>query len=105
MHMLRQRNEAVRATLQRLKPLSRQAASQGRHSLVFQRLFWGALAGCLMAFFFGESPLLENLELSMLEWRYKIADQLTNIGIKAPVQMPASKDIRIVAFDDASQFD
>jgi signal transduction histidine kinase len=105
MHMLRQRNEAVRATLQRLKPLSAQAASQGRHSLVFQRLFWGALAGCLMAFFFGESPILENLELSMLEWRYKIADQLTNIGVRAPVQMPASKDIRIVAFDDASQFD
>jgi signal transduction histidine kinase len=94
--------EALRVPL-RLFGLSAGAkGAQPKHSLVFQRLFWGALAGCLMAVFFGDSPLLENLELSMLEWRYKTADQL---ALKASPRGVASKDIAIVAFDDSSQFD
>jgi signal transduction histidine kinase len=74
---------------------------QRKHSLVFQRLFWGALAGCLVAVFFGDSALLENLELSMLDWRYKTADTLA----PKPAAARLSKDIAIVAFDDSSQFD
>jgi signal transduction histidine kinase len=76
-------------------------AARPKQSLVFQRLFWGALAGCLIAVFFGDSPLLENLELNMLEWRYNTAEQLA----PPPASARVSKDIAIVAFDDASQFD
>jgi signal transduction histidine kinase len=102
MPVLRPNHETLKASLQRLAPLKGGTVSQGRHGLVFQRLFWGALAGCLMAFFFGDSPLLENLELSMLDWRYRIAEKLT--GPQAGDQN-LSKDIAIVAFDDSSQFD
>jgi signal transduction histidine kinase len=101
MNVLRRLIEAIKATLNRL-PITRRATSQGKHALVFQRLFWGALAGCLMAVFFGDSPLLENMELSMLEWRYRTADQLALKG--EPIQA-TSKDIAVVAFDDTSQFD
>src|ERR1700744_4824025 len=76
-------------------------AARTKQSLIFQRLFWGALAGCLFAVFFGDSPLLENLELNMLEWRYKTAEKLA----PTPASARVSKDIAIVAFDDASQFD
>lgn len=101
MNALRRLTEAIKEILSRL-PITRRASSQGKHSLVFQRLFWGALAGCLMAVFFGDSPLLESMELSMLEWRYKTADQLAFKG--EPIQA-TSKDIAVVAFDDTSQFD
>jgi signal transduction histidine kinase len=84
-----------------MKMLKPTTAAQTKHSLVFQRLFWGALAGCLMAVFFGDSPLLENLELNMLDWRYRNAAQLAQKT--APAR--ASKEIAIVAFDDSSQFD
>lgn len=102
MNALRRPNEALKALLQRFNPLARRGPA-GKHALVFQRLFWGALAGCLMAFFFGDSPLLETLELGMLEWRYKLADQLFQSRLPASANM--SKDIVIVAFDDSAQFD
>ena len=103
MTVLKTPGEYIRASLRRLNPFTRGTRPQGKHALVFQRLFWGALTGCLMAVFFGDSPLLENLELSMLEWRYKIADQL---ALKpASAAGPTSKDLAIVAFDDSSQFD
>ncbi|HEY9792174.1 MAG TPA: CHASE2 domain-containing protein, partial [Candidatus Obscuribacterales bacterium] len=104
MNVLKKPNEALRASLHRLKALKDQpaaAALQRKHSLVFQRLFWGALAGCLVAVFFGDSALLENLELNMLDWRYKTADTLA----PKPAAARLSKDIAIVAFDDSSQFD
>lgn len=102
MTVLRPLLEAIRNSLKRFTPLTRKPSSQGKHALVFQRLFWGALAGCLMAVFFGDSPLLENMELSMLEWRYRTADQL---ALKREPVQRVSKDIAIVAFDDSSQFD
>lgn len=79
---------------------------------MFQRLFWGALAGGLFALFFGDSPLLETLELNMLNARYKMADQITAAqnadgqvdSIKFG-QARLSKDICVVAFDDVTQFD
>ncbi len=101
MNMLKGPLEAFSAMLRRL-PFNRKPRSQGKHALVFQRLFWGALAGCLMAVFFGDSPLLESMELSMLEWRYQTADQLALKGEPVP---RTSKDIAVVAFDDTSQFD
>lgn len=72
---------------------------EGRDGLVFQRLFWGAIAGCIAAIFLAESPLLETLELGMLRWRYKVSTHL------APLARTQSRDICIVAFDDSSQFD
>lgn len=93
--------EAIRAPLKRLRS-SGKTSSQGKHALVFQRLFWGALAGCLMAVFFGDSPLLESLELNMLEWRYRTADQLALKREPVPLTSP---DIVVVAFDDESQFE
>jgi signal transduction histidine kinase len=102
MNALRSIYEAIKATLQRLNPFARRSSSAGKHALAFQRLFFGALAGSLMAFFFGDSPLLENLELGMLEWRYKLAEQLSSATQPGP---HVSKDIAIVAFDDSAQFD
>ncbi len=101
MNVLRGPLEAISAMLRRL-PFNRKPSAQGKHALVFQRLFWGALAGCLMAVFFGDSPLLESMELSMLEWRYRTANQLALKG--EPVQR-TSADIVVVGFDDTSQFD
>lgn len=74
---------------------------------MFQRLFWGALAGGLFALFFGDSPLLEILELNMLNARYQMADQIT-AGQSDAVKFAngrLSRDISIVAFDDVTQFD
>lgn len=73
----------------------------GRDNLLFQRLFWGALAGCVATLFLAESSVLESMELSMLEWRYRVSQK-----IYSAVQRPAeSRDISIVDFDDLSQFD
>ncbi|HEY9732084.1 MAG TPA: CHASE2 domain-containing protein [Drouetiella sp.] len=73
----------------------------GRDGLLFQRLFWGAMAGCLATLLLAESPILESMELSMLEWRYKVADKITAIFPK----QKKSQDICLVNFDDLSQFD
>ncbi len=73
----------------------------GRDSLLFQRLFWGALAGCVATLLLAESTVLESMELSMLEWRYRVSQKLYSA-----VQRPAeSRDVSIVDFDDLSQFD
>lgn len=74
---------------------------------MFQRLFWGALAGGLFALFFGDSPLLETLELNMLNARYNMADQITagQNGALKFAHARLSRDISIVAFDDVTQFD
>lgn len=73
----------------------------GRDSLLFQRLFWGALAGCVATLLLAESTVLESMELSMLEWRYRVSQKLYSA-----VQRPAeSRDISIIDFDDLSQFD
>lgn len=74
---------------------------KGQDGLVFQRLFWGALAGCLAAVLLGQSPFLESLELSMLQWRYKVSNQLSSVSTNPA----ASADVSLVAFDDSSQFD
>lgn len=77
----------------------------GRHRLLFWRLFFGALVGCLVSLFYSDSPLLETLEMDMLEWRYKIADRLSHESWFPKAQNKATQSICIVAFDDASQFD
>lgn len=91
---------------ERLNSLDKVTKDKGQNSLVFKRLFFGALAGCLMAIFFADSPLLESLELGVLKWQYKIADK-TAFSKPQAKQAPTSvsKDIAIVAFDDSSQFD
>ncbi|MBY0356748.1 MAG: CHASE2 domain-containing protein [Candidatus Obscuribacterales bacterium] len=68
--------------------------------LLFLRLFFGALLGCLVSLFCNGSPLLETMEMSMFEWRYKIAESLNR---ESPTK--AAQSICLVAFDDASQFD
>lgn len=73
----------------------------GRDGLLFQRLFWGAMAGCLATLLLAESPILESMELSMLEWRYKVADKIAAVFTKEK----KSQDICLVNFDDLSQFD
>lgn len=73
----------------------------GRDSLLFQRLFWGALAGCVATLLLAESTVLESMELSMLEWRYRVSQKLYS-AVQRPVE---SRDISIVDFDDLSQFD
>jgi signal transduction histidine kinase len=70
-------------------------------SLVYQRLVWGAVIGTICAMFFATTPLLENFELGFLEWQYQMANSLNKISGR----IPESKEIAIVAFDDASQFD
>lgn len=74
---------------------------KGQDALFFQRLFWGAVAGCLAAVLLGQSPFLESLELSMLKWRYKVSNQLYAMSSKPPV----SPDVSLVTFDDSAQFD
>jgi signal transduction histidine kinase len=74
---------------------------KGQDALFFQRLFWGALAGCLAAALLGQSPFLESLELGMLKWRYKVSEQLSSLKSKPDT----SDDIALVTFDDSAQFD
>ena len=73
----------------------------GRDGLLFQRLFLGAMAGCLATLLLAESPVLETMELSMLEWRYRVSNQIASL-VSRPVK---STDISLVNFDDISQFD
>ncbi len=81
--------------------ISSMLKTKGRKSLLAQRLFWGALTGCLAAIILGQSPFLESLELTMLKWRYQVSNQVSAIGLPA-VQSP---DVTLVTFDDSSQFD
>jgi signal transduction histidine kinase len=75
--------------------------AQGKNGLLLQRFFWGILAGCLSTLLVADSPYLENLELSMLDCRYKIADEIT--ALKQPARV--SDEITLVTFDDNSQFE
>lgn len=74
---------------------------KGQDALFFQRLFLGALSGCLAAVLLGQSPFLEALELSMLTLRYKVSDKLGSLK----AQQRVSDDLALVTFDDYSQFD
>jgi signal transduction histidine kinase len=75
--------------------------AQGKNGLLLQRLFWGILAGCLSTLFVADSPYLENLELSMLDYRYNIADKIATLKPSPTV----SDEITLVTFDDDSQFE
>ncbi|HEY9788019.1 MAG TPA: CHASE2 domain-containing protein, partial [Candidatus Obscuribacterales bacterium] len=75
--------------------------THGRDNLLFQRLFWGALAGCIATLFLAESSVLESMELSMLEWRYRVSHKISSM-LHGP---RISRDISLVDFDDLSQFD
>ncbi|MBX9878551.1 MAG: CHASE2 domain-containing protein [Candidatus Obscuribacterales bacterium] len=70
-----------------------------QEKLVVQRLFWGMLAGCIVAIVLAESSWLKMMELSSLEWRYKVASRVGAAGTSF------CRDIAVVAFDDTSQFD
>jgi signal transduction histidine kinase len=91
----------MRLALPNLKGFLAESRFQGRAGLLYQRLFWGAIAGCVAAILLGESPFLESLELTMLKWRYKVSNQLSSMRH----QPQLSNDVTVVAFDDSSQFD
>lgn len=74
---------------------------QGRDGLLFQRLFGGALAGCLITLLLAESPVLDSMELALLEWRYRVANEI-NTRMFGPVR---SQDITLVIYDDLDQFE
>lgn len=88
------------APFERLLPAG--LREQGRDRLMFDRLFWGAMAGCLATLLLAESPVLESMELSMLNWHYKIAGWISSTLGQVPAE---SKDITLVDYDDDSQFD
>lgn len=69
--------------------------------ILFQRLFWGTMAGCLSTLLLAESPVLDTIEHSLLEWRYKIAYTISS----RIFGRPKSQDIVIVSYDDDDQFD
>jgi signal transduction histidine kinase len=74
-----------------------------KDSLLFQRLSWGAAAGGLATILLAESPVLDTMEMNLLEWRYRIGHELTR-------QFPLAtenraKDIAIITYDDEDQFD
>lgn len=74
--------------------------------LFWQRLFWGALTGCLATFLVAGSPLLQSLQQSMLARHYQIADQIEKWTARAnEPAVTISKEISLVKFDDTSQFD
>src|SRR6202034_2170108 len=87
------------APFERLLPAG--LREQGRDRLLFQRLFWGAMAGCLATLLLAESPVLESMELNMLEWHYRISNWFGTPWNKTAV----SKDISLVDYDDNSQYD
>lgn len=87
------------APIERLLPAGLKVHSRDR--LLFQRLFLGAMAGCLATLLLAESPILESMELNMLEWHYKISSWLTSRW--QPPQV--SKNIYLVNFDDDSQYE
>lgn len=47
-----------------------------RDGLLFQRLTWGAAAGGLATILLAESPVLDTMEMNLLEWRYKTGYEL-----------------------------
>lgn len=87
------------ASLKRRLPA--QTLKQGRDGLLFQRLFWGTLAGCLATILLAESPVLDTMELNLLEWRFKVAHEINSKIFPGST----SQDISIVTYDDEDQFD
>jgi signal transduction histidine kinase len=75
--------------------------AQGKNGLLLQRIFWGAVVGCLSTLLVAGSPYLENMELSMLEGRYQIAHNIT----AGKERSNLSDEISLVQFDDNSQFE
>ncbi|MBX9571375.1 MAG: CHASE2 domain-containing protein [Candidatus Obscuribacterales bacterium] len=92
--------------MKRLSDLIEGMKVDGRHSLLFWRLFFGVIAGAMLSLVYSDSPLLDQLELGMLNWRYKIADKIAATRIfPSNAADKASQLIDIIAFDDESQFD
>lgn len=81
------------------------AGLDGKHGLTFTRLFFGVMAGALMALLYSDSPILETMELGMLNWRYKIADALERQEWFPKPRNIARWKIVLVAFDNESQFE
>jgi signal transduction histidine kinase len=88
-----------------IKPAGQNALK--RDGLLFQRLFWGAAAGGLATILLAESPVLDTMEMNLLEWRYKVAHEIEKA---LPMLAPGSgrvrtDDISIITYDDEDQFD
>ncbi len=80
--------------------------SIGFNQLLWQRFIWGTLSGCVATSLIAGSPVLQNMQLSMLSWHYRIADkfpQWCEEGRRKTISL--SKEISLVDFDDNSQFD
>lgn len=77
------------------------AAMHGKDKLLYQRLFCGALAGCLATMLLAESPVLNTMELNLLEWRFKVAKEV-NLRLFGK---PTSEEIVLVTYDDDDQFE
>lgn len=93
------------SSLRQINRLIEAAGVDGRHGLTFTRLFFGVLAGALIALLYSDSPLLETMELGILNWRYKIADALESRDWFPRPRNMALRKIAIVAFDNDSQFE
>ena len=77
--------------------------SNHKDGLLFQRLSWGAAAGGLATILLAESPVLDTMEMNLLEWRYRIGHEITrNLP---PKEDRRAKDIALVNYDDEDQFD
>jgi len=97
------------ASFKRQSPTIKQAGQSAlkRDGLLFQRLFWGAAAGGLATILLAESPVLDTMEMNLLEWRYKVAHEIEKA---LPMLAPGSghmraDDINIITYDDEDQFD
>ncbi|MBA4073747.1 MAG: hypothetical protein C0508_01815 [Cyanobacteria bacterium PR.023] len=83
-----------------------------RDGLLFQRLTWGAAAGGLATILLAESPVLDTMEMNLLEWRYKTGYELARtLKLVAPAlggvadSETRAQDIAILTYDDDDQFD
>lgn len=94
--------------LRKLLPAGRAGAPK-RDSLLFERLFWGALSGGLATILFAESPVLDTMEMNLLEWRYKTGHELNRAFRSfysfAPLKAAGNSDVVLVTYDDEDQFD
>jgi len=98
------------APLKRLLPKSidiRQSKALNRDGLLFERLFWGALSGGLATILFAESPVLDTMEMNLLEWRYKTGYELTRAfaSLNLAPASAVNQDIVLLTYDDDDQFD
>ncbi|MBX9723202.1 MAG: CHASE2 domain-containing protein, partial [Candidatus Obscuribacterales bacterium] len=91
--------------MKRLNEIFEAARMEGRHSLLFTRLFFGVLVGALISLLSSDWPILETMELGMLNWRYKIANVLAAQSFFPHPNNEAASKVIIVAFDNNSQFE